>query len=98
MHYDSFMHHKRGTMSTLTIHALNSAVERRIRSKASKEGKSLNQTIKELLAESVGCAKGSSRAAESAFAEFTGLWSERDQQEFEASTADLRQIDAQDWK
>lgn len=85
-------------MSTMTIHALNSAVERRIRSKAGKEGKSLNQTIKELLAESVGCSKKQLTVIESDFAEFSGLWSEQDDKEFAATTADLRQVDEADWK
>ena len=41
-------------MNTLTIHALETDIEKRIRTKARRERKSLNQTLKELLAASVG--------------------------------------------
>ena len=85
-------------MSALTIHALDPDVEKRIRGKARKERKSLNQTLKELLAESVGMPSSSPVDHRADFAEFVGVWSERDQQEFEAVTADFERIDEEDWR
>jgi len=85
-------------MKTLTIHALDPDVERRVRGKAKKERKSLNQTLKELLAESVGCSGDPRSDRGSEFAEFAGLWTDQDQREFEAATADLSHVDKADWR
>ncbi len=87
-------------MSTLTIHALEPEVERRIRAKATREGRSLNRTLKELLAESVGvrpaCGDNTDHRAD--FAEFQGVWNAQDVQEFEEATADLSKVDQADWE
>ncbi len=85
-------------MSVMTIHALDSAVEKRVRAKARRERKSLNQTLKELLAESVGTgatAVGDHRAD---FAEFAGVWSAADAEAFAAATADFENLDTEDWR
>ena len=73
-------------MSTLTIHSLDPAVGQRVRRKAKREKKSLNQVMKELLAESVGAGTGKSPDHRSDFAVFAGIWSEEDQREFDAAT------------
>lgn len=85
-------------MSTLTIHALNPDVEKRIRSKARKENKSLNRVLKELLAESVGMPTVTAPDHRADFKEFAGVWSNQDEREFNAVTTDLERIDAEDWK
>lgn len=86
-------------MSTLSIHALEPEVERRIRAKAKREGRSLNQTLKELLAESVGVRSPHNSADHRAdFAEFLGVWSDEEAQEFEEATTDLESIDRADWE
>ena len=85
-------------MSTLTIHSLNPEVEKRIRKKAQRENKSLNQVLKELLAESAGGPGSKSRDHRSDFAEFAGIWSEADQREFDAATAEFEKIHEEDWK
>ena len=85
-------------MSSLTIHGLDPDVEKRIRGKARKERKSLNQTVKELLAKSVGMRASSPADDRADFVEFAGIWSERDLREFEAATADLERIDEEDWR
>jgi len=73
-------------MAVMTIHAVDAAVEKRIRAKARKEGKSLNRTVKELLAERVGVGAPSAADRRAEFAEFAGIWSEDDVPEFEAVT------------
>ncbi len=90
------MTNREPAMSTLTIHALDPEVEKRVRGKAKKERKSLNQTLKELLAEGVGCSPGSRADRGSEFAEFAGLWTDKDQREFEAATADLSRVEEAD--
>ncbi len=86
-------------MSTLTIHALEPDVERRIRAKAKRAGRSLNQTLKELLAESVGLRPSSASTHHRAdFAEFHGIWTSQDAEDFRAATAELDRVDEADWQ
>ncbi len=85
-------------MSTLTIHALDAAVEKRIRSKAQRDGRSLNQTLKELLAVSVGARPLPDSDHRVDFAEFHGIWSAQDVREFQAATADFETIEQADWQ
>jgi plasmid stability protein len=85
-------------MSTLTIHALEPAVEKRIRSKAKRDGRSLNQTIKELLAASVGVRTHPETDHLEDFKEFHGIWNQRDAQDFRATTVDFETIDQADWQ
>lgn len=76
-------------MSTLTIHALDPVTEKRIRVKARKEKKSLNQTLKELLSGAVGVS-ASSRPEDhrTEFQEFFGIWSKKDLDEFNQTISD----------
>ena len=86
-------------MPTLTIHALDDTVEKRIRAKAKRDGRSLNLTLKELLASSVGVspsAKGADHRED--FAEFHGVWTSQDASDFQAATADLETVDQADWQ
>jgi hypothetical protein len=85
-------------MSTLTIHALDAVVEKRIRAKAHKDGRSLNQTLKELLAMSVGAGPSPMADHRTEFAEFCGIWTAQDAHEFKAATSDLEAVDKDDWQ
>ena len=85
-------------MSTLTIHALETDVEKRIRTKARRERKSLNQTLKELLAASVGVGLSPAADHRADFAEFCGIWTPKDASEFAAATADLETVEKDDWQ
>ena len=85
-------------MSTLTIHALEPTVEKRIRTKASRERKSLNQTLKELLATSVGVGLSPAADHRADFAGFCGIWTPEDAKEFAAATKGLETIDKEDWR
>jgi plasmid stability protein len=85
-------------MSTLTIHALDAVVEKRVRAKAKRDGRSLNQTLKELLAMSVGARPSPAADHRADFAEFCGIWTPQDAREFKAATADLETVDKADWQ
>lgn len=85
-------------MSTLTVHALESRVEKLIRSKAKREGHSLNQTLKALLAESVGVSPSPHADHQAEFAEFLGIWDDQDLQSFQDAVADFDRIDPSDWQ
>jgi len=46
----------------------------------------------------LGVEPGGNGARKADFAEFSGLWSKTDQNQFEKKTAAMRQVDAQDWR
>lgn len=85
-------------MNTMTIHALDVAVEKRIRAKARRDGKSLNQTLKEILSASVGISSMPAADHRADFAEFCGIWTTQEANDFKAATADLEAVDKADWK
>jgi hypothetical protein len=87
-----------GRMSTLSIHALDAVVEKRIRAKARREGRSLNQTLKDLLAVSVGANRATVADHRTDFAEFCGIWTAQDVRAFKAATSDLEVVDSADWQ
>ena len=85
-------------MKSITIHNLDDSLALLIQEKARKEGLSLNRAVKLLLCEALGLSPTSSVDRKADFAEFCGVWSESDQQEFEAKIKDLRQVDGSDWQ
>lgn len=84
-------------MSTMTIHALDNSIEKRIRDKARRNGRSLNQTLKELLAASVGATAQPAADNRADFAEFCGIWTKKDAQDFRNAASDLNKVDREDW-
>ncbi|HCE45960.1 MAG TPA: hypothetical protein DET40_20635 [Lentisphaeria bacterium] len=85
-------------MSTLTIHALDSVTEKRIRVKARKEKKSLNKLLKELLSGAVGVSNSCPENHRAEFQEFSGIWSDKDLKEFNQAISDLERVDEKDWQ
>lgn len=86
-------------MSTLTIPALDKRVEKLIRAKALVSGKTFDQTIRELLAISVGMTDSNAEAkTKTDFSEFCGIWNEQEAEEFNEVIADLSQVDPSEWK
>jgi hypothetical protein len=87
-----------GTMGVITIHALDPVVEKRIRGKARRDRKSLNQTVKELLADSIAAAPALPGERRDEFVEFAGIWTAGDEREFASATADFERVDMRDWQ
>jgi len=85
-------------MSVITIHALEPGVEKRIRARARQQHKSLNQTVKELLAERVGAKAQAPADHRADFAEFAGVWTHDEARAFKIATADLAKVNAEDWQ
>lgn len=85
-------------MKSITIHGLDDHVHKLIQDKAKGEGLSLNRTIKKLLEESLGIRPKASGRHTDVFKEFCGIWSDEDLTEFEKETADLRQVQMEDWQ
>ena len=84
-------------MKSITIHGLNDALDHRIRTVASKEGQSLNKTIKRLLMAALGMGeRPMDRRGD--FEDLFGSWSKADLEAFERATDSLNQVDPKDWE
>lgn len=84
-------------MSTITLHGVDEAVDRRIRDIAQAEKTSINQVVQALLRRALGL-KHDGVDHRKEFEGFAGVWSKADLSEFEASTAAFSKVDAEDWK
>lgn len=82
-------------MSSITIHALDAGLERRLAEEARRRKKSKNQLVKELLASSLGMRVEGAYADD--YREFCGLWSAEEAAAFNAAQADNSQVDPADW-
>jgi len=87
-------------MTTLTIHNLDPETERQLRGRARRDRTSLNQTLKNVLAEAMGTAQRPGKRPDNRadFEEFCGLWDDADLAEFRRTTADMRSVDPGDWQ
>ena len=85
-------------MKSITVHGMDDALARRLTSYAQENGMSLNQTIKTILAQSLGCAPRAEMARRRDFEDLCGVWSKREQKAFERSLADFEKIDPEEWK
>lgn len=72
-------------MSTITIHGLDDALDKRIREKAKSQGSSLNKTIKELLEKSLAINQKKKKSHREEYMEFFGVWTEDDLKEFDCA-------------
>ena len=84
-------------MKSITVHGLEDSVYELLKKKAQAEGKSLNKTTKALLHEALGV-QPPVRSHREDFMDLFARWSDEDLRQFERATADLRQVDPQDWQ
>jgi hypothetical protein len=89
---------REGLMKSLTIHNIENSLLTLLREKAKKEDKSINQTVKEIMEQSVGIKSQKSDTYRSEFKDLCGVWSENDVREFETATGDFEKIDSEDWR
>ncbi|MCP4754882.1 MAG: hypothetical protein GY866_28740 [Proteobacteria bacterium] len=85
-------------MKSITIHGLSDEVDRLIRERAHQQETSLNKIIKQLLEKSLGLNTGNRIDHKKDFEDLFGIWTERDAEEFKATTKEFDEIDLQDWK
>ena len=85
-------------MKSITIHDLGEELDRHIREKARQDQTSLNKTIKNLLAQSLGLTKDETQMRRKEFLDLHGVWTESDQTEFEDAVSDFETIHEEDWK
>ncbi len=84
-------------MKSITIHKIDEETEQKLLELANKEGISLNRLVKRVLRESLGLDK-SSRNNKSDFADFLGVWSISDAEEFQQNIVRLEEIRNKDWE
>ena len=83
-------------MRHLTIRNVPADLDERLREEKRLRGRSLNQTVLDLLSQAVGLASGGPRS--NGLRTFAGTWSAEDQAEFERAIADTEQIDEELWR
>jgi hypothetical protein len=90
--------HKEVIVKSLTIHALDEQLAAQIKRRAREQSLSMNELIKQILAEGLGIKVPAVPPHRDDFAGFCGTWKEKDAREFEARVADTQRIDPEDWK
>jgi hypothetical protein len=84
-------------MTSITIHGLEDPIDSLIREKARQQGVSLNKTIKQLLAESLGISPDTGKHQHD-FADLSGIWSPEDLEEFTHNAQEFSTTDPTDWE
>ena len=82
-------------MGSITIHAIDPELDRRLSEEARRRKRSKNSLVKDLLARSLGLPSDSTESEE--YAEFCGLWSDEERRAFEAAAADNERVDEAAW-
>ena len=83
-------------MASITIHAIDSELDRRLAEEARRRKTSKNRLVKELLARSLGLPVEGKMSDD--YREFCGLWTAEEHAEFAARQADNSRIDPVDWQ
>jgi plasmid stability protein len=80
-------------MKHLTIRNVPEPLARRLEEARRAHGRSLNQTVLDLLAQALGVAE-----RRNGLRELAGAWSAEEHASFEAAVADLEQLDGELWR
>jgi hypothetical protein len=83
-------------MKSITIHGLDSRLVEGIERRAQQRGASLNKTIKELIAQSLGLrfeGGGMTDSSLKGYRQFLGQWSEEEELAFKRATVDFKDGD-----
>ena len=83
--------------ATLTLHAIEPALSKRLAARARREGKSLNQTVKDILAGHLGLRPAGTAEARNDIMRFCGILSKEDAQALHDAQAPFSRIDPEDW-
>lgn len=83
-------------MKALTIRNVDPTLAKALERERARRGQSLNQTVLEVLRQSLGVSAGGRRS--NGLRELAGSWSARDKAEFDAATQMFSEIDAELWR
>jgi ferritin-like protein len=83
-------------MKSISVHGIDKEIEKNIKERAKAEGRSVNKIVKELIARALGMGDKppDNRAM---FEDLSGVWTEKEEQEFLDSISDLEKTDEKDW-
>jgi hypothetical protein len=85
-------------MKAITLHDIDPVMEKLIVRKSLDQGLSLNKTIKRLLEQALGIKPVERGLHRQDFAEFNGVWSKKEFDQFTESTQSCRTVDKADWQ
>lgn len=85
-------------MGQITIRGMDPEIEREIREKAAKNGKSLNNVILEMISREIGIKGKRKNPHAESLSKLAGGWSRKDADEFIKSIKSCEQIDEDMWK
>jgi len=83
-------------MKTISLHGIDDALSGHIREQAAAMGFSVNKTVKNLLEKSLGLSR--EKGQKGLFEDLCGVWSKKEDQEFQKKTEGFEKIDPADWK
>ncbi len=84
-------------MAQITLRGIKPEVEKKIRNRAKKTGKSLNRVVLEMIDENTDGSKKNDKPPAHSLKTLAGGWSERDAKEFLDSIKSSRQIEEEMW-
>lgn len=82
-------------MKSITIHNFDDDLTDSLLIYAKLNGKSINQTVKDLLRKSFGLDKNKKKAD---FSDLCGIWSKEEAAAIDSALEDFEKIDPEDWK
>lgn len=85
-------------MKSITLHALDEDLAAQIKRRAREQSISMNELMKQILAEGLGIKVPTVPPHRDDFASFCGTWKEDEARAFEARVADTERVDIGDWK
>ncbi len=85
-------------MAAITLHTLDDTLAKRLRATAKREGKSLNQTAKDLLASALGLKPTRRTQVRNGLARFCGTLSDADANAIRETLKDFEKIDEEMWR
>ena len=85
-------------MVQITVRGLEPEIEKEIRGKAQKSGKSLNRVILDMISNNTGTKKTEKKPPAASLKKLAGGWDEQEYLEFMASIKSCEQIDEEMWK
>lgn len=83
-------------MKSITIHGIDSNLDKKISEKAAEIGLSQNRTVKFILQSSLISDKKASK--KEAFSDLFGKWTNTEKEEFNNNITDFETINESDWK
>jgi len=85
-------------MKSITIHGVDDHLAGLLKKEAERTATSMNRTVKRLLEEAMGLKPRPEGRNREHFESFLGVWSNGEQAEFRAATADFETVDDEDWE